>query len=506
MEGDGVRHLYALRMKRGPLIALGIAAAARALPAIFGFEHYGDAPVRIELAERWAKAPHLWHGFVEAYQYGPLHLTLIGALIRLGLDRVAAARALSLVCGLAGIWLLYLIAERERGPEAAFWAALGLAFSPLHIQASATGASEAPFLVFFLAALFCLLEDRAALAALLLGAAGLIRYDGWMYLPLFGALLYLRGLSSGPPAMPALAGGRALAAWRALGFCALAAAPALFWMWLNARYAGDALAPLHRIDQDHRALAEMAQHYFGKARWRLYGLVYWPVAVLGIATPVLGALALWGSARALRRRQPGWELAALAWLPALYFTFRTSVLGDFRPMARFALVAAALSLVFAHDVLLSVARAWRRPLLYACIALLIATPLALAAVSYGDDGNLAEWARPLSPIGSLPPGLAEASRFVRKTARPDDVFLLDGVWNYLDIPLAFAADLPERQWVRAAWADEFEDRLARTTPTRAVLIYQGKLGDWRQDIFVFRGLRFCKEARFSYATVYRRCD
>ena len=29
-------------------------------------------------------------------------------------------------------------------------------------------------------------------AAVLLGAAGLVRYDGWLYVPLFGALIWLR--------------------------------------------------------------------------------------------------------------------------------------------------------------------------------------------------------------------------------------------------------------------------------------------------------------------------
>ena len=123
----------------------------------------------------------------------------------------------------------------------------------------------------------------------------------------------------------------------------------------------------------------------------------------------------------------------------------------------------------------------------------------------GFAGVVAEWARPLSPISSLPPGIADASQYLQGNVRAGDVILLDAVWDYLDIPLAFAANLPERQWVRASWSDQCEDRLARVTPTMAVLIYQGKLGDWTQDHFDFRALHFCKEARFTYATVYRRC-
>lgn len=460
---------------------LGVAAAVRLLSAMVGFEHYGDAPVRIEIAERWAAQPHLWRGFTETYQYGPLHLTLIGALIRVFGDRVFAARLLSFACGLACVYFLYKIAQRERGEQAAFWSAMALAFSPLHIQASATGASEAVFLAMFLGTLWLVLEDRAVLAALLLGAAGLVRYDGWMYVPLFGALLWLRRRN-----LP-----------RAAGFCAIAAVPAIFWMWVNLRATGDALAAIRHIDADHRALADMMLGWFGQW-WRLYGLVYWPIAVLGVATPVFGALGMIGAFRALRRRGPGWEIAALAWLPALYFTFRTAILADFRPMARFAIVAGTLSLIFLPEV----PRVWRRVALAAAVIL----PLFLFAASWRRDGTLAEWARPLSPVGSLPPGIADASRWIKANVQPSDAILLDGVWNYLDIPLAFAANLPERQWIRAAWVKEFEGRLQEATPTMAVLIYQGKLGDWTQDRYEFRGLQFCKVERFSLAAIYRRCD
>jgi len=477
-------------VKRGPLIAVGIAALARLVPLFFGYEHYGDAPVRIETAEYWLQSPHLWRGFLEAHQYGPLHLTMIAGLIRLVGDRVAAARLLSFTCGLLCVWFLHLIAKRERGPEAAWWAALGLALSPVHIQASTTGASEAVFLALLLLALLRVLEGRVIRAAVLIGAAGLVRYDGWIYLPLLGALLWLRFRNP----------------LRTLGFLALGAAPALGWMWINFQATGDALAPIHWIDHDHRLLAESALHWFGQVPWRAYGLVYFPLAVCCVATPVLGALSLWGSARALRRREQGWELVAIAWLPVLYLTVRTSVLGDFRPMARFAMVAAALSLVFAYDAWLSVSQRWRRPLFTACMALLVATPVALAALSWGRDGKVAEWSRPLSPISSLPPGIAEASQWVKQNARPDDVILLDGVWDYLDIPLAFAANLPERQWVRASWEKEFEGRLREATPTMAILLYQGKLGDYTKDRFEFRGLSFCETARFTYAAIYRRCS
>jgi len=472
-------------LKRSFLVPLAVAALARAAPLAFGFEHYGDAPVRIELAERWAAHPHLWHGYLETYQYGPLHLTLVGALLRLLGDRLVAARLLSLITGLAGVWLLHKIAERERGPEAGFWAALGLALSPLHIQASTTGASEAPFLALFLGAAFLVLRGQIVAPALLLAAAGLVRYDGWLYVPLLGGLLLWRR--------------RGLV--RAAAFSAVAFAPAVFWMWVNARWAGDPLAPIHRIDRDHAELARMALAASGPFWARLNALLYWPLAVCVVATPALGVLALWGSARALRLRQPGWDLVAVAWIPALYLTFRAAVLADFHPMARFTMVSASLSLVFASDALALLAR----PARAISAAVAVATPLVLAALCWNRTGPAAEWARPVAPIGSLPPGIGEAALWLRANAKEGDLVLLDDSSYFLDIPLAFASRLPESRLLRARWTDDFEQRSSRRSPTLAVLVERGRLGDPRSERFDFRGLSFCAAQRYTYATIYRSC-
>jgi 4-amino-4-deoxy-L-arabinose transferase-like glycosyltransferase len=473
-------------LKRSLLVPLAVAALARAAPFAFGFEHYGDAPVRIELAQRWAADPHLWRGYLETFQYGPLHLTFIGALLRLVGDRVLAARLLSLISGLAGVWLLHRLAERERGQEAGFWAALGLALSPLHIQASTTGASEAPFLALLLGAVLLVLRGQIVAPALLLGAAGLVRYDGWLYVPLLGGLLLWRRRD----------------VLRTAAFAAVACVPAVLWMGMNAYWAHDPLAPIHHIDRDHAQLARTALATWGPFWSRMNALLYWPLAVCIVATPALGLLALWGSARTVRLRQPGWDLVALAWLPAAYLTFRGAVLADFLPMARFTLVSASLSLVFASDALALLAR----PARALSVAVAVATPSILAMLSWNRTGPAAEWARPVAPIGSLPPGIAEAASWLRANAGEDDLVLVDDSTYYLDIPLAFASGLPETKLLRARWTDDFERRFPRHSPTLAVLVERGRLGDFRSERFDFRGLSFCAAQRYTYATVYRRCE
>ncbi|HYV66138.1 MAG TPA: glycosyltransferase family 39 protein [Myxococcales bacterium] len=479
------------------LAALLVACAARLPALLLGMEHYGDGPVRVEIAERWARSPHLWRGFSETFQFGPLHLTLLGGTLELWPDRLWAPRVFSVLCGLAAIWLLFRISLRLFGPAAAFVAALGLALSPLHIQASTTAASEAPFLALLLGAIDLLLTDRLVLSAMLLGAAGMVRYDGWLYVPLLAGWLLLRRVE-----LPRIA-----------LYCALAALPVPLWLWQNARTNGDWLAPIHYIDRDHRALATMAVAWFGPLRWRTYCVVFWPAAVLLLSTPVLGLFSLAGAARALFRRIPGWELAAVAWIPAAYLTFRAAVLADFRPLSRFALVAATLSLPFAWSALAALPPRLRTAGAALAGALLVATPVALALASYGRNGGLAEWARALSPVSTVPPGIAQASRWLETNARPDDVLLLDSAWHYLDIPLAFSSGLPDERIARLRWPD-FAEHLARTPPTLALLLYQGKLR-WEPgaqgatedaESFAFRELRFCIAQRFVYASIYRRCD
>ena len=491
----------------GLALVLAVGAVARALPFALSVEHYGDAPVRVELAERWALSPHLWHGSLEAYQFGPVHLSLLGWALKFWPDRDWSPKALTLLFGLAGLWLLYRLARRVAGPEAALCAGLGLALSPLHIQASTSAASEAVFLALLLASLELIFAQGPLWAsALFIGAAGLTRYDGWLY---FGLLILLLALEVRRKR-------------RSLGglllFGLIGALPIAGWLWLNHTWAHDALAPIHYIDRDHLALAASGVRWFGPFIYRLYCLIYWPLALLALCTPLLGLLALFGAARTLWARLPGWELVAIGWLPAAYLTARGVGLADFRPMARFAMVSAALSLPFAWGMFTSIrarlAPRAARALIAATALVLVATPISLSAASRSSVPAVAEWARPLSPVSSVPDGIEQAARYLRGHAGRADVVLLDSVWDYLDLPLAFSAGLPDHQWIRLRWTDDFAQRLLRNTPTYAVLLYQGDLRNAPgavdatedQDRFSFRGLRFCKVERYLYATVYQRCQ
>jgi hypothetical protein len=191
---------------------------------------------------------------------------------------------------------------------------------------------------------------------------------------------------------------------------------------------------------------------------------------------------------------------------------RGAVFLDFRPLTRFALLGSVLAAPFAWGALAAMPARLRRPVLVLGCAALVGTPLSLALASYGRNGGLAEWARPISPVSSVPPGIRQAIRYLRTTATERDVVLVDSAWHYLDIPIAFELDLPETRLVRYRWPDP-AGRVARTPPTLAIVLYQGSLradplardASEESDRFGFAGLEFCKLERFVYATVYRRC-
>jgi hypothetical protein len=206
----------------------------------------------------------------------------------------------------------------------------------LHIQASTTAASEAVFLTLLLFALDYLYrgieEQRLGRwrSRPLQQPACALRYDGWMYAPLLMLAVAVSGKD------------RIASVTRAVLFGALAAAFPLWWMQTNEKATGDALYPIHYINQFH-------------ARWVQDGVAWlgpWGQRAMGSSS---------GRARSSPRprcsssgcsRSPAWcarcrEAAprpgpARA-RPAAYYTFRGAVRST-SPAGRFFMVQVALAL------------------------------------------------------------------------------------------------------------------------------------------------------------------
>jgi len=449
-------------------------ALAVALPRLLVFPFaqslFGDAVVRSELAAHWAAAPYLMTSFAKGpLQFGPLHLMLVGAASWLWPSPEHVGRLVSLVCGVATVWPLHALTRRlfPSLPNAPRAACLAFALWGMHIQFSTTAASEALGVLCVVAAVAALARalgepDVRALvgAAVLLTLACATRYDAWLLVPLF-----VVGIAASLPDSRRWT-------W-AVAFGALASLFPVAWMVGNWVDLGDPLYPAHYIDDFHRAWFPKDEAAWPPGRYRLMNLVFWPGTAALTLSPLLavaGFVGLWSAWRT--RRDLRWLVAAIA-LPTLYFTVRSTLLGNFAPLARFTSKELALLLPF---IALG-AQVLRPPraALVAAWALAVAFPLALGAITFRRDGGWADMLRPVSPVSTQPVAVTEVAQQLKAQVLPDDGVVLDAdEQGYRDLSVAFLSGLPESRLARARWKD-FDRKLGEVKPRWLVRFDRGTL-------------------------------
>ena len=144
---------------------------------------YGDATARLFLSWDWSLNPVVFPN----PDWLPLHFYLLGSIIKITGDILIAPRILGLVLGSLSVIPFYLISKKLFNPLIAFATALIFCFHGTHILLSIITLSSVPFLFFTLWGLYFLLrylEKPNFIAvvslALCLGAAALLRFEGWM--------------------------------------------------------------------------------------------------------------------------------------------------------------------------------------------------------------------------------------------------------------------------------------------------------------------------------------
>jgi 4-amino-4-deoxy-L-arabinose transferase-like glycosyltransferase len=437
---------------------------------------FGDAIPRTELAEQWAQSPHVIRSFADGPgQFGPLHLYLIGAALQV-FGRADAGRAVSLLFGVLTILPLFMLTRRYFGSRAAVWACLGFSVWGLHVQFSTTAGSEAVSICLLFVAFACLaraLETHRlwffAWAAVAMNLACALRYDAWLYVPLLALmpLLQWRDRMSG--------------LWMGVVFGLLCLPFPLLWMWGNALASGDPFYPMTYINAYHRA---WAASYVGAARvWglRAEGIGFWPAMALFTLTPGVAFFGAAGMIRAWR------EVPAVRWVvvatlaPVAYYAFRTAVLLNFVPLARFVSFQIALLLPFVSIGFSACASAWGRDVAgrvaIASAGLAIAMPLALGLYTFRADGYLRDILRSLSPTSSNPRSIIVAANFLkRQVSDKGGAVALDSDPRYMDLPLEFYAEIPEARLVRLRWPD-FRQRVEQERPAFVVRFDRGDLAN-----------------------------
>jgi 4-amino-4-deoxy-L-arabinose transferase-like glycosyltransferase len=325
-----------------------LAFALRAALFPLAENKHGDAPMRALIAERTATDAAAAADPRAYCQFGPLHLALMRPFLALDDESPRSSRYLSFVAGLATFFPFFALATRLVGARAAGLATLALAVSPLHLQASTTAASEALYLLLFVAMLERLtraLEGDAAplrdyaLAGALASLAAVTRYDAWVSLPVAALVAWIFARGPQGPARARRARGLVV-----FGLAA-AALPAAWVAWSAAR-TDDPIFFFHYIRNDHAQLAAAVLERHGAALGRARQLGIWALALAAAMGPLL-ALAL---AR-FRRAQPLSPVARVALAaalapPALYLGQGLLRLA-FEPLPRFALVPGAILLPFA---------------------------------------------------------------------------------------------------------------------------------------------------------------
>jgi hypothetical protein len=350
---------------------------------------YGDAIARTEMGRAWMASPHWMMSFADgSAQFGPLHIYLLGFASLIGAERV-----LSLVAGALTTIPVFFLTRRLFGERAASIACLLLAFWSLHIQFSTTAGSEALSLLLTAATLAFFAHERWLLAGLALTLACATRYDGWLLLPLLGGVLLVRRQ------------------WKAFPFAVALVFP-LVWMFGNWRALGDPLYPLHFVDAFHRGWFADSEAFWGVFRHRALNLFFWPL----VAVATLGPFVL------VAKRSAAW-LWVVMLVPPVFLTFRSVVLGDFEPAARFTARELLILIVLAAPMLR--ARA---------VAVTAGLALVLGVLTFHREGKWPDALRPLSPITTQPEVVMQTAAFIR--AQPGPV-AIEPDPQYRDLAAAF---------------------------------------------------------------------
>ncbi|NNB88298.1 ArnT family glycosyltransferase [Corallococcus exiguus] len=435
---------------------------------------FGDAVVRTELAERWLADPHVITSYKDGtYQFGPLHLYLVGAVLSV-FERDVAGRLVSLVFGVLSVVPLFALTRRLFGWRAGV--AAGLAFSAwgMHLQFSTTAGSESVSL-FFMLAVFALVAEGVEenrfqplfWGAVLLNFACALRYDAWLYIPLITVALVFSSED------------RVASLTRAVGFGLVCLPFPLLWMQGNELAHGDPFFPIKAVEDFHRQWVADSGGAGGALGWRLQQLGFWPAVALFTLTPGVALLGGVGMVRAWKKHPETRWLVVMAVVPALYFTLRAAVLLSFVPLARFTVTQLVLVPVFMAPGLAALVGNKgpfaRRAVVGVSAVLAVVMPVALGIYTFRTEGGLHDSLRPVSPTSTNPVAVMQVARFLKEeVAANGGAAAIDDDPSYMDLQVAFFSTLPEMRMARVRW-DTFRQRLADARPDVLVRFDGGKL-------------------------------
>ncbi len=472
---------------------LVLAALPRVLAFFLTENVYGDAVVRTWLGYMWVQSPHVIASFDQGgYQFGPLHLYLIGLATLLPWPMADSGRLVSLLTGVLTAWPLLALTANLFGARAAKLTGVAFAFWGLHIQFSTTASGEALNLLLVLACLcwferWFVTQQRVWLlaSALVLNLACAARYDSWLFVPLLTIAVWWPKRSVRDAAL--------------FGACSMAfAAP---WMFGNLIDRGSPLYPFIYIDEFHRQWYPSEQAIWGTS-YKWITLFFWPGAALVTLTPLVAVFAAVGCRRAWRAMPATRWLIVLILLPTALYTLRSTVLSSFVPLARFTAKEVALLLPFvgvgAQTLLDRLNPRISRAILVVTVFCAVAWPSWLGWFTFRTRGSLQSTLRAISPVTTNTVELVQVAKWLSARANDGSVLIVDSdPRGYDDLQLGFYSGFPFERLARLR-SPLFERRLS-DGPARWLVRFEGGGLDTSGQFAagVFRGMSFSEVGTFA---------
>jgi 4-amino-4-deoxy-L-arabinose transferase-like glycosyltransferase len=369
----------------------------------------------------------------------PLHFWLMAGLALLIGHVELACRLLSLLTGIASLWLFWKIVQHLYSETAANLSLLVFALYSLHIAYSTTSSSEAPFLFFVLGGVLCFLLYQSsghlrwiALSGISLTLSGAIRYEGWILIFGVGLILFastVAGISHRLEKSRLLVG--------ALGvFCLAGGFWPVFWMsysWLKWKN------PLYIVALNH---VNVANTFANNPSSSLYRLMAYPGALFLTLSPLGFAGALYALRLSLRETVDR-SVAFLVVLLALVQLYQVSS-GGVMPFARYTMTLGTLMAIMSGQGLVGLRdlcfpRSAR--LFVNSVAAILALNLGAIWVMGSVPWRFAEKFASISPVIKFTGDLKDASISLRHHMSSADAVVIDN-YNVQSNLVQAAAGLP----------------------------------------------------------------
>jgi len=411
------------------------------------FSHEGESYSKINLVRTWLANGKPYPDI----NFGPLHTWLIYALVTLFGGWIWPVRVFGVVAATATVPLVFGLVKNRFDERTAWVATILFAFFPTHLRASPTGLAEVPYLLAFVAGLlafFVAEKDRrrarwgaAALAAALLAAAGMLRFEAWLFFPVLCLLMWRRSFR--------------LAAF----FGALSAIFPLVHMGMSWKTTGN---PLSFAQTSALSFLQ----YMPELPLRDKALGWMQSFGIGMGY-VAGVLAVVGVVVALARRQR-WELAALIGFPLAVMQYKALTNTMDPSLERYIVSLATLLFAYAAYALVALAdRVGRRRPSWRNLALIVAATLAVWQFA---------WAWRQAEANQYDVDIRRVVEWLKTQTGPDDRVLPDQRFHPF---LQIESGLPLTSFVDLRWAadrkslDEnaFADMIATAPPTIVILDY-----------------------------------